>query len=465
MYLNERYKIRVAVIIMILMFACGQARAEQTEFSSSLNPVGSGARATGMGGAFISVADDATAASWNPAGLVNLEKPEVSIVYSQFKREQTYASEEHPEINSEQNMNVEGINYASVAYPFVLFNRNMIVSVNYQRLFEMNKDYTFDYVLGTIDPTMEIVSESGVEDFDQDGYLYTLSPAAALQVIPELYVGVTYNMWDDFFGRNGWDLTSYQMQEVSKEKDLPFPISKTLEMYTKSSVLREEKNSFKGENWNLGFLYSLSDSITLGGVYKTSFSADFKKEKTVTTDILVRSGFTGMTPTETTATDTEITTEDFTLKMPPSYGLGLSYRHSDNLTVAFDMYRTEWSRFVLRDSDGNEMNPLTGADLADGRLKDTTQLRLGTEYLYITGRNIIPVRCGLFYDPEPATGHVDDYYGASFGTGFARGRIALDISYQYRTGDNVTSDFSAAAPDSTLDVDQHAVMASAIFYL
>jgi long-subunit fatty acid transport protein len=42
-------------------------------------PVGSGARALGQS-AFIAVADDATAASWNPAGLVNLERPEASFV-------------------------------------------------------------------------------------------------------------------------------------------------------------------------------------------------------------------------------------------------------------------------------------------------------------------------------------------------------------------------------------------------
>ena len=37
-----------------------------------------GARALGMGGAFISVADDATAAVTNPAGLVILQRPEIS---------------------------------------------------------------------------------------------------------------------------------------------------------------------------------------------------------------------------------------------------------------------------------------------------------------------------------------------------------------------------------------------------
>ena len=41
--------------------------------------LGSGARAFGMGGAFLARADDATAASWNPAGLSYLRAPELSL--------------------------------------------------------------------------------------------------------------------------------------------------------------------------------------------------------------------------------------------------------------------------------------------------------------------------------------------------------------------------------------------------
>ena len=46
------------------------------------DPVGAGARAAGMSNAFIAIADDATAASWNPASLVQLERPEIAIVGS-----------------------------------------------------------------------------------------------------------------------------------------------------------------------------------------------------------------------------------------------------------------------------------------------------------------------------------------------------------------------------------------------
>ena len=40
-----------------------------------------GARALGMGGAFVAVADDATAVVANPAGLTILQRPEISAEY------------------------------------------------------------------------------------------------------------------------------------------------------------------------------------------------------------------------------------------------------------------------------------------------------------------------------------------------------------------------------------------------
>ncbi len=69
--------------------------------------LGLGARAWGMGGAFIAVADDATAGFWNPAGLCVLEDAEVSAAWqpkstyvSRFARQ----SDEYTPVNSGQQV-------------------------------------------------------------------------------------------------------------------------------------------------------------------------------------------------------------------------------------------------------------------------------------------------------------------------------------------------------------------------
>ena len=74
-----------------------------------------------MGGAFIAVADDATAASWNPAGLIQLERPELSMVVDYNYRRAEYSSRERPEIDNTGEDDQFRVNYFSGTYPFRLF--------------------------------------------------------------------------------------------------------------------------------------------------------------------------------------------------------------------------------------------------------------------------------------------------------------------------------------------------------
>ena len=430
-----------AILIIILNIMFSMAYAQQVvEVSSSLNPVGSGARATGMGGAFIGVADDATAASWNPAGLIQLEKPEISAVYSFFNRRQSYSSQSHPEIETTNAMDSDGLNYASVAYPFVLINRNMIISLNYQRLFEMNKEVNFKY-------TWDIIGDKLYDDikFKQEGFLYALSPAYAVQVTPQFSLGATLNFWGDYLGDNGWE-TTYKSFGTGTLAGAPVEMKINL----------KETVSFEGINANFGFLWSFHPKFTLGGVFKTPFDADLKRE---------RRNFKSQNWTTLDDFEESLSTtrEDITMKMPMSYGLGLAYRHSDNLTIALDVYQTDWSEFILVDKHGNEVNPINGRPVKDGVLKDTTQVRFGAEYLFIKEKYVVPVRVGLFYDPEPATESLDDFYGFSLGSGFTMGRLAFDASYQYRFGHDVSGDLQAVR-DSSADIQQHSFMTSMIFY-
>jgi hypothetical protein len=64
----------LGISVLISLCLAGVARAQILADARSNTP---GARANGMGGAFIAVADDASAAITNPAGLVNLTRPQL----------------------------------------------------------------------------------------------------------------------------------------------------------------------------------------------------------------------------------------------------------------------------------------------------------------------------------------------------------------------------------------------------
>src|SRR4029077_18132794 len=58
----------------------GPARA--TPYAGEFLRIGVGARALGMGSAFVGLADDGTAAYWNPAGLATLSEHQLTAMHA-----------------------------------------------------------------------------------------------------------------------------------------------------------------------------------------------------------------------------------------------------------------------------------------------------------------------------------------------------------------------------------------------
>jgi len=424
----------------ILLFASAVWGADplmRMEIPSSPNPVGSGARALGMGGAFIAIADDATAASWNPGGLIQLETPEVSAVGAYVHREEDNSFGDHPEASGSQSVDEWNLNYLSGAYPFQAFERNMIVSLNYQRLYDFNREWNFAYN----------TSHGPVNfDYDQEGGLYALGLAYSVEIVPSLSAGVTFNYWGDFFSDQSWT----QKYDVNRKTTVGGnPVT-----YTGN---KREKFSFSGFNANIGFLWNINSNWTLGGVFKTPFTAD------ITHKI---NGFDSTVwPTDPRQnTYTPFTYRyDEELEMPMSYGLGVAHRFNDVFTMAFDLYRTHWNDFVYKNHDGTKTSPISGKPIDQSDIDPTTWARLGAEYLFIRDTMVIPVRAGLFYDPAPAEGSSDKFYGFSVGSGIAYGPYVFDVAYQFRFGNNVGKSALEGVSFSQ-DVREHTVYMSMVYH-
>ncbi|MFZ2960773.1 MAG: PorV/PorQ family protein [Candidatus Ozemobacteraceae bacterium] len=81
---------RIILLTFIFAAAVMPIFAESAGQAGAFLKMGVGARALGMGSAFTAIADDSTAAFWNPAGLALLEKPEASFMHANLTLDRSY---------------------------------------------------------------------------------------------------------------------------------------------------------------------------------------------------------------------------------------------------------------------------------------------------------------------------------------------------------------------------------------
>lgn len=102
---------------MLALFLCVCfAQAQGAKYAGEFLSLGVGARALGMGGAFAGVADDVTACFWNPAGLSQLSRGELSLMHAE-----TFGS-------------LLNQDFAAVAFPLRKENANSALGFSLQRL-------------------------------------------------------------------------------------------------------------------------------------------------------------------------------------------------------------------------------------------------------------------------------------------------------------------------------------------
>ncbi len=430
--------------------------AGRLEFASSPNPVGSGARAIGMGGAFIGVADDATAASWNPGGLVQLKTPEVSVVYAGVHRKENNHFPSDPTADGSESITESDLNYLSAVYPFNLLNRNMVVSLNYQHLYDFTRSWDFVRISsdtkdiefeGIVVDTLTSETESRYRHHAR-GSLSALGLAYSIQIIPDLSFGLTVNIWDD-------DLTNSEWKSTDTVDIDHMVTAASVDMRERTHLLTKvtDEYAFEGMNVNVGALWRATNQLTVGMVFKSPFTADIEHERKLT---ILKDG--------ETVSDIR-SSSDEEMRMPMSYGIGLAWRESDRLTVSMDIFRTHWEDLEIEDENGDKTSPITNRSPGESDIDPTHQIRLGAEYLLIRPEvdYVIPLRLGLFYDPSPAAGAPDDYYGFSLGTGFGKGRFIFDLAYQFRYGNDVGGSLVGGS-DFSQDVEEHLLYSSVIFH-
>jgi len=463
------------------------SRAQELEIAVSPSPVGSGARAAGMADAFVAIADDATAASWNPAGLVQLERPEISIVGSYNAIDEEFSAWLHPEAESRHDSDNLDLNFLSVVYPLpaLVLGRNVCVSLNYQRKYDFTRRFNLKYHTASSSSGGMPLTMLRTLKFEQTGGLSTITPAIALELTHRLSVGAAFNFWrSSALADNSWEQRSEERGAV-----LFGPMFVQF-----ASRNHEEYRDFTGENLTLGLLWNPIDKWSLGLRYDTAFTgeAEYRQFGAATQFVFPIPGF----PLSPDLSDhlyvlPWVRKRKREVRFPDSLALGLAFRPNDRLTLALDVTRTDWNDFLVKDADGSRYSLVDFSDLDDPVARTdfdpTYTVRFGIEHVFIPKQpdeeaidRLWTLRGGLFYDEEPATqkkstgqgrfrrggtGKPDRFYGAALGLGLLlKQRVNLDLAYQVRYGHGVNADFLRGVPGFEEDVLQHRVLLSTVIY-
>lgn len=464
----------VALLFAAAAFAQGGPLGADRAVPPTPMPVGSGARAAGMANAFVGIADDATAAAWNPAGLVQLQRPELSMVGEYLGTEDDFRSSVDPEINGTHRFDDIAINFMSFVYPVPrpVWNRNLVLSLSYQRRYDFTR--AFDASLLNMQAAAGglILRQKSQLDFEQRGGLGTLSLSAAYEITRRFSVGASLNLWrSSLIGPDGWE----QRTRVNSV----FSVGPAAALSRGFS--RERYEDIRGESVTLGALWRATPRLSLGLRYDSPLRAE-ARYSALDRDLRLLPN-----PVNPAAYNLARSDEARDLRFPGTLSLGMAWRQNDRLSLAFDVSRTNWDDVYVKTAAGRKFSLVDGADLENSfRRTDfdpAWAARLGVEYALIpkdrkeTLDYLWTLRGGLFWEQEPASGRdarrpfapgdgrPDNFYGFAAGVGLlVKQRINLDAAYQFRFGQGINGDLNPGVAGFRAEESQHRIVLSTVIY-
>ena len=398
--------------------------AQEGPLSLELSFSNPGARSMGFGGAFVAVADDATAAFANPAGLIQLTRPEVSIEgrlwsYSTPYTEGGRLSGQPTGIGldtvsglrtTEITDDLSGVSFLSYVYPrkrwALAFYRHQLSS------FESTSETQGFFA----EPPLPARTDDfrRIADFDftthAAAFAYRASERLSLGLTlalvdsdaafaTERYAAVGVTLPDGLYGRNAYH------PDGLEEVDLATLDAADLTL-------------------GLGVLWRLSARLSVGASYRQGAELAYTAEE------ISGPAFELPLPVGTVTG-----TQRGDLGLPDVFALGAAYRSpGGRLTVAFEWDRVEYATIVSSLGEG----------ATDATLDDGEELHAGVEWVF-PGRAVVALRAGAWLDPDHRVRFTDtgnaldraifrgggDELHFALGAGIAFDRLQIDLAADF----------------------------------
>lgn len=395
---------------------------------------GAGARAEGMGKAYLGVADDASSITWNPAGLVSHDKPILGLSYAMAKPRGSFQDVSGTEFKVTDNFN--NLTYLAFLSPVRVRGHQFVLAASYSQLAE-------DFLYGNFDQSIpnrphELVPNA-TYDYRAIAYSsyhanpYVLNFGFGTPVSERIDMGASINVYTG---------KAVQRNRVDQRSTGYEAIDRLLQEVTRdSSQALLDSTKFSGINFTLGGKYE-QEKLTIGAIIRTGFSLKAMTDRKASDSVW----YNNQLKTGTTVYfDDQLTKYN----IPWIFGAGIGYKLKPNWLLALDAeYRGYASTkakvrtSIKIGSGGNNEEIFTEID---PQFYDCFVIRTGTEYVWTTNNTIfpiVPLRAGVAYVPLPTPEVTVDgdrsqttMLQLTAGTGVRWSQIWLDLSYVYSTYD------------------------------
>ena len=335
-----------------------------------------GARSLGFGGAFLGLADDATAPVANPAGMARTSRTSVALEIQYEARDeripfgggsitQTNLFEfDYDLADLQVDSNVFRAPYLAVVYP----RGNWRWALFLHQQADLERSYTTDRIqVDLLSPTSSI-----------DSY----APSTDELNLDMVNLGVS--LGNSLGNHFTWGLSLFY-------SDFQYQADSTINLSDQIGTPIPVFQTARGDDRDLGFiagiLIPVNDAFSLGATFKRQPEFNYQAK-------LVATRFNEDNPDFT---------EDSTFKVPDSFGLGLSVRPSELTTINVDFNRVYYSQITDHLIDFANIPEVQQA------MPDVTEIHVGFERAFVSGSNPWFLRVGYWLDPyHAATNNIED---------------------------------------------------------
>ena len=453
--------IALSLSMMLCCYFVAEAQFVEDALRLGAPGLSVGARSLGMGTAYTGVADDFSAAYWNPAGLGQIRLNEVSFGLSNlsFGNTSKFQGSDQSTTNSSTNLNSAGLVYVvpttrgslvmalgygrqsdfTTGLSFSGFNPNSSIiqswapdGVSYAS-YDLSQNNAYQLFLANKD-TLSGAFESLVDDsltqsgkVLEGGGINYYTAAGAIEAAQNVYLGATLNFISGSYtySRSYSETDSRDIYDAARTAQFsPFPFD-----LNSLSVTENLETDISGFNAKLGFLYTPTPNSRVGITVKTPSWITARETFSSKASAEFDDGNLIEFPSE----DVAPSKNEYDVRTPFSFSGGFSYS-ANAVTVAADLEYTDWTQLEFS-SSGTFSTAFNDHLLKlNSQIKDVFQpsvnVRAGLE---VTVPNIeMSLRGGFAYLQSPyqfdQAANAQKYITAGIGF-LIDNSIAVDVGY------------------------------------